>query len=154
MECPGTDEYTVWANFHGPFTLHTVMAQALKIGTHQLRLCVPADIGGSYGIKSAVYPYITLIALASKLVGCPVRWIEDRMEHLKASSSGTDRVSYMTGALDENGRVLALKLTQYDNVGAYIRAPEPATLYRTHGDTTWAYDIPALFIIRTSFLLM
>jgi len=68
---PGTDEYTVWANFHGPFTLHTVMAQALKISTHQLRLCVPADIGGSYGIKSAVYPYITLIALASKLLGCP-----------------------------------------------------------------------------------
>src|SRR5947209_7541041 len=143
---PGTDEYTVWANFHGPFTLHPVMAQALKIGTHQLRLCVPADIGGSYGIKSAVYPYITLIALASKLLGCPVRWIEDRMEHLKASSSGTDRVSYMTGALDEHGRVLALKLTQYDDVGAYIRAPEPATLYRTHGDTTGAYDIPALYM--------
>jgi len=143
---PGTDEYTVWANFHGPFTLHTVMAQALKIGTHQLRLCVPADIGGSYGIKSAVYPYITLIALASKLVGCPVRWIEDRLEHLKASSSGTDRISYMTGALDEHGRVLALKLTQYDDVGAYIRAPEPATLYRTHGDTTGAYDIPALYM--------
>jgi 2-furoyl-CoA dehydrogenase large subunit len=143
---PGTNEYTVWANFHGPFTLHTVMAQALKIGTQQLRLCVPADIGGSYGIKSAVYPYITLIALASKLVGCPVRWIEDRMEHLKASSSGTDRVSYITGALDESGRVLALKLTQYDDVGAYIRAPEPATLYRTHGDTTGAYDIPALYM--------
>ena len=143
---PGTDEYTIWANFHGPFTLHTVMAQALKIGTHQLRLCVPADIGGSYGIKSAVYPYITLIALASKLVGCPVRWIEDRMEHFKASSSGTDRVSYMIGALDEHGRVLALKLTQYDDVGAYIRAPEPATLYRTHGDTTGAYDIPALYM--------
>lgn len=143
---PGTNEYTVWANFHGPFTLHTVMAQALKIGTQQLRLCVPADIGGSYGIKSAIYPYITLIALASKLSGCPVRWIEDRMEHLKASSSGTDRVSYITGALDESGRVLALKLTQYDDVGAYIRAPEPATLYRTHGDTTGAYDIPALYM--------
>src|SRR2546429_9642827 len=122
------------------------MAQALKIGTQQLRLCVPADIGGSYGIKSAVYPYITLIALASKLVGCPVRWIEDRIEHFKASSSGTDRVSYMIGALDEHGRVLALKLTQYDDVGAYIRAPEPATLYRTHGDTIVAYDIASLHI--------
>src|SRR5438270_234848 len=143
---PGTGDYTVWANFHGPFTLHTVMAQALKVGTHQLRLCVPADIGGSYGIKSAVYPYITLIALASRVLGCPVRWIEDRLEHLKASSSGTDRVTYVTGALDENGRVLALKLTQYDDVGAYIRAPEPATLYRTYGDTTGAYDIPALYM--------
>src|SRR5438132_8031949 len=143
---PGTGDYRIWANFHGPFTLHTVMAQALKVGTHQWRLCVPADIGGSYGIKSAVYPYITLIALASRVLGCPVRWIEDRLEHLKASSSGTDRVSYMIGALDEHGRVLALKLTQYDDVGAYIRAPEPATLYRTYGDTTAAYDIPALYM--------
>ena len=143
---PGTGNYTVWANFHGPFTLHTVMAQALKIGPHQLRLLVPADIGGSYGIKSAIYPYITLIALASKVLGCSVRWIEDRLEHLKASSSGTDRVSYITGALDNDGRVLALKLIQYDDVGAYIRAPEPATLYRTHGDTTGAYDIPALYM--------
>ncbi len=82
---PGTGNYTVWANFHGPFTLHTVMAQALKVSTSQLRLRVPADIGGSYGIKSAIYPYITLIALAAKVVGCPVRWIEDRLEHLKAS---------------------------------------------------------------------
>ena len=141
---PGTGDYTVWANFHGPFTLHTVMAQALKVSTNQLRLRVPADIGGSYGIKSAVYPYITLMALAAKVLGCPVRWIEDRLEHLKGSSSGTDRVTYITGALDENGRVLALKFTQYDDVGAYIRAPEPATLYRTYGNTTGAYDIPAL----------
>jgi 2-furoyl-CoA dehydrogenase large subunit len=143
---PGTDEYTVWANFHGPFTLHTVMAQALKVGTQQLRIQVPADIGGSYGIKSAIYPYITLMAIASKLLGCPVRWLEDRLEHLKASSSGTDRISYITGALNAEGRVLALKLVQYDNVGAYIRAPEPATLYRVHGDITGAYDIDALYM--------
>ena len=143
---PGTGDYTVWANFHGPFTLHTVMAQALRVSPSQLRLHVPADIGGSYGIKSAVYPYITLLAVTAKLLGCPVRWTEDRLEHLKASSSGTDRVSYITGALDEQGRVLALKLVQYDDVGAYIRAPEPATLYRTHGDTTGAYDIPVLFM--------
>ncbi|MBV9231061.1 MAG: xanthine dehydrogenase family protein molybdopterin-binding subunit, partial [Chloroflexi bacterium] len=142
----GTGDYTVWANFHGPFTLHTVMAQALKVSPSQLRLHVPADIGGSYGIKSAVYPYITLMAIAAKTLGCPVRWTEDRLEHLKASSSGTDRISYITGALDEQGRVLALKLIQYDDVGAYIRAPEPATLYRTHGDMTGAYDITAFYM--------
>ncbi len=140
---PGSGNYSVWANFHGPFTLHTVMAQALKISPAQLRLQVPADIGGSYGIKSAVYPYIVLMALAARLIGCPVRWCEDRLEHMQASSSGTDRISYLTGAFNEQGRVLALKMVQYDDVGAYIRAPEPATLYRTHGDMTGAYDIPA-----------
>ncbi len=143
---PGTGDYTVWANFHGPFTLHTVMASALKVSPHKLRLMVPADIGGSYGIKSAIYPYIALMAVTARLLGCPVRWIEDRLEHLKASSSGTDRISYIAGAFDERGHALALKLTQYDDVGAYIRAPEPATLYRVHGDMTGAYDITSLYI--------
>src|SRR5437588_66803 len=122
---PGTDEYTVWANFHGPFTLHTVMAQALKIGTQQLRLCVPADIGGSYGIKSAVYPYITLIALASKLLGCPVRWLEDRLgldptEIRRRNFIRPDQFPYrtLTGGLYDSGNyeaVLdkALELSNY-----------------------------------------
>src|SRR2546429_4522603 len=46
---------------------------------------------GSFGIKSAIYAYVTLIALASRHAGAPVRWIEDRIEHLLASSAGNDR---------------------------------------------------------------
>lgn len=140
----GTDDYTVWANFHGPFTLHAVMSGALKVSPNRLRLMVPPDIGGSFGVKSAVYPYIVLMALASKVLGRPVRWTEDRLEHLRASSSATDRVTYVNGSVTREGKILALEMIQYDDVGAYIRAPEPATLYRTYGNTTGPYDIPAL----------
>ncbi len=136
-----SDYYTIWSNFHGPFTLHSVMAHALKIDTHKLRLCSPSDIGGSFGVKSAVYPYAVLMGVVSKLVRCPVKWVEDRLEHMQGSSSATQRITDVTMGLSCGGKITALKLVQYDDVGAYIRAPEPATLYRTHGNLTGAYDI-------------
>jgi len=140
------DTYVVHANFHGPFILHSLMAQALQIPSNRLRIVVPPDIGGSYGIKSAVYPYIVLIALASKIAGVPVRWIEDRIEHLCASSSSTDRVTWARAAVLKDGTILGLHLDQVDNTGAYVRAPEPACLYRMHGTVTGAYRIPAVAI--------
>lgn len=137
-------DYTVWANFHGPFTLHSVMAHALKVTTQKLRIKTPRDIGGSFGVKSAVYPYMVLMAATSRLLGCPVKWIEDRLEHMKASSSASSRISYVTAGFSKTGRLMALKIRQYDDVGAYIRAPEPATLYRVHGNLTGAYDVQDL----------
>jgi 2-furoyl-CoA dehydrogenase large subunit len=133
-----------WANFHGPFTMVPVVAGALGIGVSRLRLHVPADIGGSFGIKSAVYPYVTLMALASKAAGRPVRWTEDRLEHLLASSSGADRAMTFEAAVDSDGRVRALRVDLVDNVGAYLRPPEPSTLYRCFGNLTGAYAIDAV----------
>lgn len=143
---PGSDQYTVHANFHGPFVIQSVMAQALNIPSNRLRIIVPKDIGGSYGIKAGVFPYMVLCALVSKLVGFPIKWTEDRLEHLSSSSSGTDRVTYIEAAVNNDGKVLGLKMKMIDNVGAYIRAPEPACLYRTHANTTGAYDIPNLSV--------
>ena len=78
---------TAWANFQGPFTLHSVAAAALGLPGSKLRLITPPDSGGSFGIKSAVFAYVVLMGLASRKLGVPVRWTEDRLEHLAASSS-------------------------------------------------------------------
>jgi 2-furoyl-CoA dehydrogenase large subunit len=139
-------QYTINANFHGPFVIQAIMAQALKIPGNKLRIIVPKDIGGSYGIKAGTFPYMVLLAVASRIAGCPVKWIEDRQEHLSASSSGTDRMTYIEAAVKNDGKVTGLRMKIIDNVGAYIRAPEPACLYRTHANSTGAYDIPNLFI--------
>lgn len=135
-----------WANFHGPFSMMPVMAGALGIPTSRLRLHVPADIGGSFGIKSAIYPYVVLMALASKHAGTPVRWSEDRLEHLLASSCGADRDMRLEAAVDDEGHVTALRADLVDNVGAYLRPPEPSTLYRCFGNITGAYQIPVVQI--------
>ena len=138
---PGEDAYDVLANFQGPFSLHPVMARALKVPGNRLRLRTPPDSGGSFGVKQAVFPYVVLMGIAARVAGRPVKWIEDRIEHLAGSVSATNRVTRLEAAVDADGRVRALAWDQIEDVGAHIRAPEPATLYRMHGNLTGAYDI-------------
>jgi 2-furoyl-CoA dehydrogenase large subunit len=138
------DRVTAWSNFHGPFAMHPVIAGALGLSPGRVRLIVPEDIGGSFGIKAGIYAYITLMALASRHAQAPVRWIEDRIEHLLASSAGNDREMRFAAAVDADGRVRALRVELIDNVGAYLRPPEPATLYRCFGNLTGAYAIEAV----------
>jgi 2-furoyl-CoA dehydrogenase large subunit len=135
-----------WANFHGPFSMMPVLAGALGLPVSRLRLHVPADIGGSFGIKAGIYPYVALMALASRHAGRPVRWTEDRIEHLLASSAGADRVMRFEAAVTADGTVTGLRADLVDNVGAYLRPPEPSTLYRCFGNITGAYRIPAVEI--------
>ncbi|MGI9476689.1 MAG: xanthine dehydrogenase family protein molybdopterin-binding subunit [Hyphomicrobiaceae bacterium] len=137
----GTDSYEVTSNFQGPFALHPVMALALQVPANRLRLKSPPASGGSFGTKQSVFPYIVACCVASRIVGRPVKWIEDRLEHLMAGTSATNRVTALTAAVEADGRITALDWDQIDDCGAYLRAPEPATIYRMHGNMTGAYDI-------------
>jgi 2-furoyl-CoA dehydrogenase large subunit len=130
---------TVWSNFMGPFIMHPLTARVLGLPENRLRFIVPPDIGGSFGIKSLIYPYIALIALASKLTGVAVKWIEDRHEHLLASSTGTDRVAYRELAAKKDGTILGMRFRWLDNVGGYIRSPEPGCSFRPTGNFVGPY---------------
>jgi 2-furoyl-CoA dehydrogenase large subunit len=150
MECyvvvaqysPVDDSYDVTANFQGPFSTHPVMARALRVPGPRMRLRIPPDSGGSFGIKLSVFPYIVLTALAARVTGRPVKWVEDRAEHLLAASSGPNRITEIEAAVTKDGRILGLKLDQMEDYGAFLRAPMPGPLYRMHGAVTGAYDIP------------
>ena len=138
---PADDSYDVLANFQGPFSTHPVMARALRVPGPKLRLRIPPDSGGSFGIKLSVFPYIVLMAIAARITGRPVKWVEDRLEHLVAASSGPNRVTEIEAAVTKDGRILALRLDQLEDYGAFLRAPMPGPLYRMHGAITGAYDI-------------
>ena len=86
------------------------------------------------------------MCLASRKAGCPVKWVEDRSEHLVAATSATNRVTTLEAAVTVDGTITALCWDQLDDCGAYLRAPEPASLYRTHGHMTGPYRIPNLEI--------
>ncbi len=137
----GAGRLTAWTNFQGPFTLHGVAAAALGLRGNRLRLVTPPDSGGSFGIKAAVLPYVVLLGLASRVLGVPVRWTEDRLEHLAASAAATGRVTEIEAGFDADGELLALRYDALEDVGAYVRAPEPATLYRMHGSLSGAYRV-------------
>ena len=138
-EASGT--LTARANFQGPFTLHSVAAASLGLPGAKLRVITPQNSGGSFGIKSTVYVYVVLIGLASRKLGVPVRWIEDRLEHLAGSSAATARSTGVEAAFSRDGELLALRYDAVEDVGAYVRAPEPAALYRMHGSLSGAYRV-------------
>lgn len=154
MECyvvlaeydPASASYDVLANFQGPYALHTVMARALKVPGNRFRLRTPPDSGGSFGIKQGVFPYVVMMGLAARKAGAPVKWVEDRLEHLQGASSATNRMTEIEAAVTRDGRVTALYWDQVDDCGAYLRAPEPATFYRMHGNLTGAYAIRHLVV--------
>jgi 2-furoyl-CoA dehydrogenase large subunit len=138
--------YDVASNFMGPFSLHTVMALALRVPGHKLRHRYFRDSGGSFGVKHAVFQYAVLMCLASRKAGAPVKWTEDRLEHLAGLTSATNRLSTIRAAVQNDGRITALSYDQFDDCGGYLRAPEPATFYRMHGVLTGAYAIENLAV--------
>ena len=133
--------YNVKSNFQGPFSLHSVLSRALKVEEGKLRLISFENSGGSFGIKQAIMPMIILTCLASRLSNKQIVWVEDRMEHLTAASSATGRLTKIKASVDSKGFIQALDYDQIDDVGAYPRAPEPASLYRMHGNLSGAYKV-------------
>jgi 2-furoyl-CoA dehydrogenase large subunit len=156
MECyvvvaaydPIAGSYDVLANFQGPFSTHPVMARALRVPGTKFRVRIPPDSGGSFGIKLSVFPYMVLASIAARITGRPVKWVEDRAEHLLAASTGPNRITEIEAAVTKDGRILGLKLDQLEDYGAFLRAPMPGPLYRMHGSVTGAYDIPNVDVIN------
>lgn len=145
---PDTGGYDVVSNFQGPFSVHTVMAIALKVPGAKLRHRSPPNSGGSFGAKLTMFPYIVVLAVCARLAGRPVKWIEDRLEHLSASSVAPNRVTRIRAAYNEDGTVTALRMEHFDDHGAYLRAPMPAPIYRMHGLSTNCYLIPNVEVIN------
>ena len=149
MECAGIiahfeaapERYTVWSNFQGPFILHALMAGSLKVAGNRLRLITAPHSGGSFGVKQAMFPTIVMLAAASRILGAPLKWIEDRLEHLQASSCSSDRADAVEAAFSTEGELLGLRYSNIMNAGAYVRAPEPASLYRMHAASNGAYRV-------------
>ncbi|MEM8686127.1 MAG: molybdopterin cofactor-binding domain-containing protein [Pseudomonadota bacterium] len=138
------ERYEVASNFQGPFALHPVMALALQVPGNRLRLSSAPNSGGSFGTKQGVFTAIVGLCVAAQMTGRPVKWTEDRLEHLMAATSATNRITSLKAAVESDGKILALDWDQIDDCGAYLRAPEPATLYRMHGNMTGAYAIEHL----------
>jgi len=140
------DSYDVVANFQGPFSVLTVVPRALRVAGNRFRLRTPPNSGGSFGAKLAIFPYIVLICLASKRTRRPVKWVEDRLEHIAAAGSGPHRITNIEAAVGRDGEILALSCDHLEEYGALLRAPMPGPLYRMHGVTTGAYGIRHLRI--------
>ncbi len=106
-------------------------------------LATTPDVGGGFGMKSFMYPEYFAIAQASRLLGCPVRWMGTRTEAMLNDNAGRDLTTDAQLALDDDGRILALQVETVCNIGAY-NSLYAQSIQSTLAQKviTGAYDIP------------
>jgi carbon-monoxide dehydrogenase large subunit len=123
----------------GRWTLHTgcqgvmgMKAQlAAVLGTAPDKVHVlSGNVGGSFGMKAAVYPEYVCALHGARALGRPVKWTDDRSGSFLSDNHGRDHLQTAELALDAEGHFLALRLTGFANLGAYMgtMAPQPPTL--------------------------
>jgi carbon-monoxide dehydrogenase large subunit len=110
---------------------------------------ITGDVGGSFGMKSGVYPEPVLVLWAAKRLGRPVKWTSDRREGMVTDEHGRDNVSRAELALDANGQFLALRVAITLNIGAYLtpRSAGPGT--NNVGGVAGVYTTPAIHVQTT-----
>jgi carbon-monoxide dehydrogenase large subunit len=105
-----------------PHPYRTALAARLRLSESQVTVISP-DVGGGFGQKIALYREELTVAACAIRLSRPVRWREDRMENLLASSQAREDVCRTRVAVDPQGRVLALELTIDEDFGAYSFYP-------------------------------
>ena len=120
------DELVVYLSTQGGQIKRLALCQMLGLPENKVRVIAP-DIGGGFGGKNRIMPEdITVAALALKL-GHPVRWIEDRREHLLASVHARDHTYDLTISANRDGTLLGIEGDIYVDAGAYALWPTGAS---------------------------
>ena len=126
MECRGvvslydsrTDAVTIWSATQVVHWVRREAAAVLQIPEARVR-CVALDVGGGFGVKGHVYPEDLLIPFLARRLGRPVKWIEDRREHLICSCHSRDQIHDVEVGFDDEGRILALRDSFIVDCGAW-----------------------------------
>ena len=123
------------------FLNRRVLAKQLGLPESAIRM-VENDVGGGFGARGEFYPEDFLIPFAARLTGRPVKWIEDRREHLLATNHARDAECELEIACDEDGTILALRGRAFTDQGAYIRTNGPTAARNIAQVLTGPYRIP------------
>jgi aerobic carbon-monoxide dehydrogenase large subunit len=115
-----TGRMTVWGASKVPYAVRRVLAQHLGLPVGAIRM-VENDTGGSFGVRGEYYPEDCLIPFATRLVGRPVKWIEDRREHFLSTNHARDMACDIEIACRRDATILGLRGHAYADIGAYIR---------------------------------
>src|SRR5579863_3735207 len=117
---PADGRYTIYTTLQRTHSYRGELAQIIGVPESRVRV-VAGDIGGSFGMKSAIYNEVALVLLASRLIGRPVKWTSTRSEAFVSDAQARDNVTDAELALDKEGRFLGLRVKTIANLGAYLQ---------------------------------
>ena len=147
METRGTvAEYadgrlTVWCSTQLPHILRTMLGTVLGLRESDIRVIAP-DVGGGFGCKAELYPEEFLVAGLAIRLGRPVRYLEDRSEHLVATGHAHDMVIDLEAAVEQDGTILAIRGSITQDLGSEeIYPPGFGMSFTALGSLTGPYRI-------------
>jgi aerobic carbon-monoxide dehydrogenase large subunit len=120
----------VYASTQFPHVLRTFLAQTLEFPEHKIRVIAP-KVGGGFGIKSSVFQDEVATVILSIKLGRPVKWIEDRKEHMLTAGHERQQVHYVECAVKNDGTLLAVKdkiIADFGCSGTFWTEVQPAML--------------------------
>jgi carbon-monoxide dehydrogenase large subunit len=113
------DFYTLYASSQNPHGVRMELSHIFHVPENRIRVISP-DVGGGFGLKGGPYPDDLLVMWASKKLRRPVKWLATRSESMQNDHHGREMVYYGELALDENGKILALRSKSLFQMGAYF----------------------------------
>ncbi|HEY7297754.1 MAG TPA: xanthine dehydrogenase family protein molybdopterin-binding subunit [Xanthobacteraceae bacterium] len=139
----GEQRYTIHTTLQRTFPFREELARnVLKVPENKVRV-IAGDIGGAFGMKTAIYNEVALVLWAAKLTGRPVKWISTRSESFLCDSQARDNFTEAELALDAHGNFLAVRAKVIANLGAYLQVGSQS--FTTNiGTLAGVYKTPAL----------
>jgi len=116
--------YVLRLGCQGVHGLRQQLAAQLKVDGRQVRI-LTGNVGGSFGMKAGLYPEYPCLLHAAKALGRPVKWTDERTGSFLSDAHGRDHEVEAELALDAEGRFLAVRLTSYANMGAWLTGVGP-----------------------------
>ncbi|HXF61430.1 MAG TPA: xanthine dehydrogenase family protein molybdopterin-binding subunit [Caldilineaceae bacterium] len=140
---PVSDDYTIWMTSQAPHVMRLLIA-AFVYGIPETKIrVISPQVGGGFGTKIFLYPEWCLIPAVAKKVGRPVKWMETRAENYVATTHGRDHITYVEAGATRDGRITALKVHTYANMGGILSTIAPGIPTTLYGRVlSGAYKIP------------
>ena len=112
-------KWTLYSTSQGVFGMKTSLMDILGAPADKVRV-ITGQVGGSFGMKAAVYPEYVCILHGARMLGRPVKWTDERSGSFLSDHHGRAQDMTMEMAFDENAHILAIRLTGYGNMGGYL----------------------------------
>jgi len=140
------DFFTLYTSSQNPHGVREEMAGLLHVAENQLRVVAP-DVGGGFGLKGGSFPDDVLVLWASKKLHRPVKWVATRSESMMTDHTGRDLISDGEIALDEKGKILAIRSQSLFQIGAYFVGPGMVSGLFSLRFIPEAYDVQTIHIV-------
>ncbi|MBX9823706.1 MAG: xanthine dehydrogenase family protein molybdopterin-binding subunit [Xanthobacteraceae bacterium] len=115
--------------------------------------CFESHVGGGFGIRGEIYPEDILVCVAAMRLERPVKWIEDRREHLIAANHSRNQHHHIRAAVADDGEILAIDDEIFHDNGAYVRTHATRVAMMTCGVLPGPYRVPGAYRATCHFRL-